>query len=770
MSVGVKDRDREGVAIYENMRVVKVVHSTYTRYSNVVNMPRIGSVDVGRQDIIHNIYIFCGNDATCKKAPTESDEAYFEFIKRTGFFSESELAVLANLPSKRTTIVLVADRINMDDTIYEIKCKILKNTTKERLNPDAEYPLTSATMYLFSRFTRDLTSQSVYNHLSHNGRTAITNSVFINYISNIDGAKISFGDGDGDAEPAIGKNHIYSYSDIKKIKIVNNSSSNAESLFLNGEMTCSVITTLGHSFRDADKDYIFSANPFINSPFISGISDKTFKDESGQMLMNYGLPLYNTLYMCSYSDICATIEDLYEEAQQQKQQQSKRTDQGDDMENRDSDEDDKLRVMKHNALVQMKQVYFPFLKSIESTAVSSGAEDFVQLTDRLNELYTDETSVDSPKGIALKHVNFLYNVYDGRIKTISNLDGASSRFTYLSTGVSHLSIIFKPVTMERKFPVDAIFKTLCSSEAIPFIKLRYSGKVGDSVFKLHAPHVNRYGNRVPMITMGDFNKIDRMCKSRQRIDCISLYFGEAASALNRSVSYVVIEIDSFANIGIEIKTNEPGEYCSVGEINRVIGRLLNPILAQINGLFEEGGSFIPNFETIYDTDHVKIVNMRYEFKIKHSKRVDFKSISKCGSSVLFPEPGQQNIPTDGGKTNTSVYDFKRVSGYNRVTAVGNTVKSNGLKLIFQTGNLNKDGPYTLIIVSGITCVHMLSTVPIYVDSFMRVFHEEMTNISRETIQEMCFTEGASSAPLNPTANLGVWGAKSPTGEGASSAP
>ena len=771
MSVGVKDRDVEGLAIYENTRVVKVVHSTYARYSNMVNMPRTAAAaDAGRQDIIHNIYVFCGNDAIYKKAPTESDEAYFDFIKRTGFFSESELAVLANLPSKRTTIVLVADRINMDDTIYEIKCKILKNITKDQIQPDSDHPLTSATMYLFARFTKDLTTQSVYNHLSNNGRTAITNPVFINYISNIDGAKLSFDDDDDD-HGDIGKNHIYSYNDIKKIKIVNNSNSNAESLFLNGEMTCSVITALGHSFQDADKEYVFSANPFINSPFISGISDKTFKDESGQMLMNYGLPLYNTLYMCSYSDVCATIEDLYEEEQQQERNPDEVG--GDDED--DGDEDDKLRVMKHNALVQMKQVYFPFLKSIERTALSSGPEEFVQLTDRLKELYTAETDTTSPKGIAIKHVNFLYNVYDGRIKTISNLGGASSQFTYLSTGVSYLSMIFKPITMERKFPVDAIFKTLCSSEAIPFIKMRYSGKVGDSVFKLHAPHVNKYGNRVPMITMGDFNKINRMCKSRQRIDCISLYFGEAASAVNRAVSYVVIEIDSFANIGVEIKINER-ESCSVGEINRVIGRLLNPVLAQINGLFEQGGSFIPNFETIYDTDHVKIVNMRYEFKIKHSKRVDFKLISKCGSSVLFPEPGQQNIPTDGGKTTTSVYDFKRVSDYNRVE-VGNTVKSNGLKLIFQMGNLDKnDGPYTLIIVSGITCVHMLSTVPIYVDSFMRVFHEEMTNISREMIQEMCF-EGASSAPLNPPAHVGASSAPLnppahlgvPTGEAAAAA-
>ena len=183
MSVGVKDRDVEGLAIYENMRVVKVVHSTYARYSNVVNMPRADDAGAdGRQDIIHNIYVFCGNDAIYKKAPTESDEAYFDFIKRTGFFSESELAVIANLPSKRTTIVLVADRINMDDTIYEIKCKILKNITKDQLQPDADYPLTSATMYLFARFTKDLTTQSVYNHLSHNGHTAITNAVFIKHI------------------------------------------------------------------------------------------------------------------------------------------------------------------------------------------------------------------------------------------------------------------------------------------------------------------------------------------------------------------------------------------------------------------------------------------------------------------------------------------------------------------------------------------------------------------------------------------------------------
>ena len=787
MSVGVKDRDVEGLAIYENARVVKVMHSTYTRYSNVVNMPRTKDADDsgGRQDVIHNIYVFCGNDAIYKKAPTESDEAYFEFIKRTGFFSESELAVLANLPSKRTTIILVADRINMDDTIYEIKCKILRNITKTRLQPDADYPLTSATMYLFARFTKDLTTQSLYNHLSHNGHTAITNAVFINYLSNIDGAKIEFDDGDDGDDGNIGKNHIYSYNDIKKIKIVNNSNSNAESLFLNGEMTCSVITALGHSFRDADKDYLFSANPFINSPFIPGISDKTFKDGSGQMLMSYGLPLYNTLYMCSYSDVCDIIEELYEEEQEQEQKQDQKQQQqqqqGSDENEGDDDEDheDKIRVMKHNAIVKMKQVYFPFLKSIERAAVSSSADDFVQLTDRLKELYATETDMNSPKGIATKHVNFLYNVYDSRIKTISNLNGASSRFTYLSTGVSYLSMMFKPITMERKFPVDAIFRTICSSEAIPFIKMRYSGKVGDSVFKLHAPHVNKYGNRVPMITMGDFNKINRMCKSRQRIDCISLYFGEAASAVNSAVSYVVIEIDSFANIGVEIKTNER-ESCSVDEINRVISRLLNPVLGQINGLFEQGGSFIPNFETIYDTDHVKIINMRYEFKIKHSKRVDFKLISKCGSSVLFPEPGQQNIPTDGGKTSTSVYDFKRVSDYNRIE-VGNTVKTNGLKLIFQMGNLNKDGPYTLIIVSGITCVHMLSTVPIYVDSFMRVFHEEMTNISRETIQEMCFTEGASSAPLNPTgegtssaplnptANMGVWGDLPPTGEAAAAA-
>ena len=397
-------------------------------------------------------------------------------------------------------------------------------------------------------------------------------------------------------------------------------------------------------------------------------------------------------------------------------------------------------------------MYFPFLKRFEYSGEYLRDVPDSKLVDQLNEARKDEVNPDSAENVVSKHVNFFYSVYDNRLKSIANPSGASASFTYLARGISFLRAIFRPVTMDRKFPVDAVFKTLCSSEAIPFIKMRYSGEGGNGVFKLHAPHVNKYGNRVPAISLGDFNKINRMCKSRQRIDCVSLYIGSAATAIHKNVKYVIIEFDSSCNIVLTAEMNEDAP-CSVSQLNTVLSRLLNPILSQLNILFEQSGFVIPTFETLYDTDHVKLVNMRYDFKVSHSNKLELKSMAKCGSSIFRPD---KQVVTNGGKTTTAFYDFKRVSNYSQAP-IANDLKTNGLKLAFQTGIDNIDKatgkPYTLIAVGGMTCIHMLSTVPIYIDALLRIFHKEMTNLSKETIEDMCFTGGPTAATAATAATV-----------------
>ena len=646
--------EKESHDIYEGSRITKVVHSKKDTAS---------------------VYVFCGSQYPTANVPTD-DDAYFEFIKKTGFFSQSELSALQSLPSKRTQIVLVNDRINMDDTIYQIKLKILKHVS---IGEDSEtYPLTTRTIYLYSKFTKDLTLQRVFNELSHGNKTSITVPIMINYLSNIYGAQLV-------DMNRVGSNHIFSYNDLKKLEIF--SGSESKNLYLNGETTCTVSVPLGYSYHpnvNKASTWAFSADPFVSCPFLPmSDSDTTFKNESRKMLMEYGLPLHNTLYMCSYKDVDSMVDN--EKSKQRN-----------------------------------KNGYFPFLKEFEQE--HNYNEQIVKQA-LLQEVSKEKQEIDD--SVVLKNVNFFYDVYDRRVKTISNLEGVSSNFSYLSTGVSSLNIVFTPIILDRALPVDAIFKTLCSSEAIPFIKIRYSGKAGDSVFKLHAPNVNKYGNRVPKITLGDFNRIDRLCKSRQRIDCISLYFQEAATAIHKNIRYVVIEIDNAAKIDVQIQLFDR-EMCSVHDMNRVISSILNPILMQVNILFEQSGINIPHFETVYDTDHVKIVSMQYDLNINHSKQVDLNQlIPKCGNGIFYSTP-------ESTHSKSGVYEFERV---------GET-RPDGLKVkvAFQGGYLDKSGnPYTQIRVSGITCIHLLSTVLVYLDAAMRIFHNDLTSFPKEQIQKMCFS-------------------------------
>jgi len=512
-------KEADGESVYVQSRVTKVMHVTY-------------DVSSGR-DTIRAIYVFCGGEYTAPPPPlpnpdsAEFNTVYFDFIKKTGFFSETELKTIQPLQSKRKVVFFINDRINLDDTIQEIKRKIIKYTTD---SSEDELPLTSHTLYLFGQFASDVTTQEVYNQMSRNGREAITEPILLNYISNIAGAGMAMG-------KSVGKNHIYSYSDIKELRIENvkQRASSQES-----GMTCMVSSPLGHAFQDGGATYIFAANPFTNAPLIPGISDKTLKDDSGRMLMEYGLPVYNTIYMCSYADVVTVIKEMVEKRAYSDSSDDESGGSSDSSSSSSSssssrsssgDVDDVDDVAISNALLRVKQIYFPFLKRFEYSGAYLHDVLDSNLVDQLDEMRSNERNPDSAENVASKHVNFFYNVYDNRLKSIANPSGAAASFTYLDKGITFLRAIFKPVTMDRKFPVDAVFKTLCSSEAIPFIKMRYSGEAGNGVFKLHAPHVNKYGNRVPAISLGDFNKINRMCKSRQRNDCVSLYIGSAATAI-----------------------------------------------------------------------------------------------------------------------------------------------------------------------------------------------------------------------------------------------
>ena len=179
-------KESDSHAIYEQSRITKVVHTKSDNASAAC------------------VYVFCGSQYPSESIPQNDDASYFEFIKSTKFFSDAELLALDKLVSKRNQIVLVNDRLNMDDTIYQIKLRILKSVNHNRPSEsEPDYPLTTQTMYLYSKFTKDLTLQRMFNELSHENKTAITGPVMLNYLSNIYGAELV-------DMTRIGSNHIFS--------------------------------------------------------------------------------------------------------------------------------------------------------------------------------------------------------------------------------------------------------------------------------------------------------------------------------------------------------------------------------------------------------------------------------------------------------------------------------------------------------------------------------------------------------------------------------
>ena len=75
-------------------------------------------------------------------------------------------------------------------------------------------------------------------------------------------------------------------------------------------------------------------------------------------------------------------------------------------------------------------------------------------------------------------------VYDRSDVSVSNPEGQASTFTYLEKGISTLCAIFSPVKLSRHIPLETVFKFLCSSDEIPFIRLRHDGVNRGGVFKL----------------------------------------------------------------------------------------------------------------------------------------------------------------------------------------------------------------------------------------------------------------------------------------------
>ena len=742
-------REIEVCDLYNDVKVFKVSH--------VVGV-----------DDISNIYVFCGSDhakmntffsetfkpmyisnvagaavdvdyvgdvvaAAGKKKLSRTDGAVKTMLP---YFSMIELE---NIARENIGVTFLNERIHLDDSVATIKRKVMRALQPRQ--PD----ISTSELYVFGKqCVSQLTTRMAYDALSRAGRDVITKVKLANFISNIDkinastversiaencvrkynghrfargsdtgsGSGLGSGsDSESDVDAGGNREHDedpYTFEDIRD---------------LNLERKMQVVTAcIGHSFVEDGMAHTFAADPFTRvTAYDPQILDVSPIATDSQLLMDCGLFLFNTIFVCTVSDVLEFSTAI-----------------------RHKNDADGAKALK---------TYFPFIaKQMRKSSVNISIDTY-RTNNAFKRALADSARADlADESFArdCANVDFFYEVHDNRDTSVTNPSGGSESFSYADQGIRQISVAIAPENATI-FPIDAVFKTVCTSDELLFIKLNYARR--DNVYKIHSPNTNRYGNRVPLFKLSEFNQINGLCG---RHNSISLYFSRFASSATvttRYCNHVICEFDTAGRIFVSVALHH---VCNTGTVDEIIRSVLNPVIKKLNDAFEQNGMSIAPYASVYDTRNVRVTGMEYELRVKTDRQVNLGDIFRCSESI-FTKPEFHNK-----NKNVTVMNLKRVSDFdeqrfnddnddnddNESDSKQRPGSGSGIRIFIDTDTDKLTRTSNLTIkVEGVNNVYYLSTIPIYVDALLRIFHNERTKIPLERIQKMCLNPQVVAAPV-----------------------
>jgi len=630
----------------------------------------------------NTIYVFCGNLVD----ETSNEET---------FFTKSENDIIRAI---KTSVKLVKNFIHKDDTIMIIKTKII-------LYLDLKLALEE--LYLFYRKSEVLTSLSVYNTLVKTQKNknmnrgnksvgkerstrkktfeiskSVADQVIMNIVSDDKGVLFS---GLPDKEE-------YTFDDILQLK-------------LDGQIFV-VDNVLGQKrFITDDVPFIYDPNNANNTNILQTNTSHTFNHN---LLMDSGDILNNTIFLCTTADIL------------------------------NKDIPDPVLI----------QTYFPLLKGVSSF------DDVVKSRDELmkqNKKYINETTSK-----LFDAVDLFYNMHSSK----------KTDLVYRSKGIKYIKAVLRPDNA-MKMPLEIIYKLLHATELYPMIKFNPSSRQENS-YRLYADKTATDGRKIPYMKKAE---IFSLMKTIGKNKSVSVFISNKDSSL-------VCEFDEFGSVIISSEFKKD-TIVTIEEIDNLFKSLVNPILEEIKSVLEQSGYNIKLFNKL-DDDSVDIQQLNYESKLVIDKVIDLDSIKGCISGIF------NNESTDF-KSGIHLR-FKRVSNFNKVTSQeafiiemlkqsysgdeivkalidnykGELTSEQAADLVNKVGNENvsekgkkkirfdeNPGFKTILEVdkrTGILTITMeninnirhLSTIPIYLDSMIRLTQDNTTSgVSVEEIDKIC---------------------------------
>ena len=339
------------------------------------------------------------------------------------------------------------------------------------------------------------------------------------------------------------------------------------------------------------------------------------------------------------------------------------------------------------------------------------------------------------------NVDFFYNVYNKR----------ESEIKYSKKGINEIYLTIHQ-SSSFNLPLDVVFKLIHADITVPLIKFNPSLRK-EKVYRLYTDKIAKNGKRIPYLKQSRINKIMKEIGMKP---CVALY-------IEYNQQNVVCEFENNGDIGIRIQFVEE---IAEEKVDDFIYESTKPYINTVINYLSKSGYMMDGFTSIYNPN-VEINKMKYSVTYPLKNNINIQNIQNCLSSI-FAISGKE-VDKD-----TIIMRLKRVSNFNESDSqeayimdmlkqnVSNVKIVNGLMDNYKLTNIQartkikesnelismkeqnmgvlmknvaiKNPGFLTYIeknqisVTGINHIHYLKTIPIYLDSLLRItqFPETIT--------------------------------------------
>jgi hypothetical protein len=642
---------------------------------------------------IDTTFIFYG-----KNKESEDEEDLFKKI-----FTPKEIDEINS--KKLTPPVFLEEKIHYDDSISTIKIKIL-NQIKNKTSFDE--------IYLFCQKKETFTAISLYQSLTQNKKLELTKIRLQQFISNI----VSDENGNPFIPPP--EKDVYTFEDILEMKIEGK--------------TYIVNKVLGQKFFIVENEYPFVCNPYNITDydrFFEKNARKSLTTLNSHLLLNSGDIIDNNIYLCLANDVLSFVS--------------------------------KKKNLEENTL----KIYYPFLYNKNIRTLEQLRDEQENLIEQ-NKKYINDKTED-----LFKTISMFYDVY--KLK--------KTELKYIDKGIKYIKAIIKP-DFDIKIPLEIIFKIIHATEKNPFIKYNPSSRQ-ENIYRLYTDKISTDGRKIPYLKK---TTIFKLMKTIAKTKSVSVFI-----EINNNDTTQIIICD-FDENGYITVTSEFNSIVSEHDIDMLFRDSINPIINEIKNLLQQSGYKLNLFNSLYD-DNIEIKQLTYVSQIKILRELNLETYKGCISAVFNNESSEFK---------TGIYlRFKRVSNFSKVSSqeafileksaegyrgddiieallenfsndltrnqaedlvrkvaneiqVERGVRKSDIKIKnnpgFKTTIMleQKTGVIT-ITVENINDIHYLQTIPIYLDTIIRLTQDKnSTNYPIDEINKLCSTGEKEEVSIKDT--------------------